>query len=128
MLATGLMHILSSLRQLLPQQRIFLSEFKKKFKSFVLITFKSVLLAVFLLFHMLLFPGLGSEVDWSFLTPFHSLYLRICLENERNEFKVALGWEEKEYLSVLDELLFPLRLLNELYEETLAWERGIVLL
>lgn len=77
---------------------------------------------------MLLFPGLGSEVDWSFLTPFHSLYLRICLENERNEFKVALGWEEKEYLSVLDELLFPLRLLNELYEETLAWERGIVLL
>lgn len=41
---------------------------------------------------------------------------------------MALGWEEKEYLSVLDELLFPLRFLNELYEETLAGERGIVLL
>ena len=48
MLVPGRTHILSCLLQVLPQQRILLSEFRKKSKSLVL------------LFHLLLSPGLGS--------------------------------------------------------------------
>lgn len=56
-------------------------------------------------------------------TPFHALYLRIYSENEWNEFRVAFGWEEEEYMSVLDEVLFPLRLLSAIHAEKLAQKR-----
>ena len=54
MLVPGRTHILSCLLQVLPQQRIFLSEFRKKSKSLVL------------LLHLLLSPGLGSGGHGSF--------------------------------------------------------------
>lgn len=81
-------------------------------------------LPVFLSLPMLPSPGLDMEVNWPLLTPFPILYLRIYLENERKEFKTALGWEGKEYMSVLDVLFFPLRFLSETHAEKLAQERG----
>lgn len=53
-LVPGLTHILSCLLQVLPQQRIFLSEFRKKSKFWVL------------LFHLLLSAGLGRGGHGSF--------------------------------------------------------------
>ena len=53
-LVPGLAHILSCLLQVLPQQRIFLLEFRKKSKSLVL------------LFHLLLSAGLGRGGHGSF--------------------------------------------------------------
>lgn len=122
MLVTGLMHVLSCFLKLLPQKGSSSQTSETSPSLCVLLFLSRLCFACVSFVSTLLSPGLGSEVDRSWPKPFHILYLRVYLENE---FKMALGWEEKEYMSVLDELLFPLRFLNEIHAEKLAQERGI---